>query len=88
MSATTHFPEARVPTKPRDTAAMTDGTDDEEEMSPTRVRVGLGIIAVVLVVAFGVLVTVEDAAARFLFMAIIVLGIFQTWRIFRKHRKQ
>jgi hypothetical protein len=66
---------------------MTDGTDDDE-VSPTRVRVGLGIIVVVLVLAFGVLVTVEDAATRFLFMAILVIGVFQTWRIFRKQRKR
>jgi hypothetical protein len=67
----------------RDTAGV---PDEDDEISPTRVRIGLGIIAIVMVVAIGVIVSVDQPAARFLFAAIIVIGLFQTWRIFRSQR--
>jgi hypothetical protein len=70
---------------PRDTAGV---PEEEDEISPTRVRVGLGIIAAVMVVAIGVMVTVDQPAARFLFGAIIVIGLYQTWRIFRSQRRK
>jgi hypothetical protein len=70
----------------RETGPMADAED--AEMSPTRVRIGLGIITVVMVVAIGVIVTVDEPAARFLFMAIILIGLFQTWRIFRAQRRR
>jgi hypothetical protein len=61
--------------------------DDQEEMSPIRVRVGLAMIAIVMVVSIGVIVSVHDSAARFLFTAILAIGVFQTWRIFRSQRR-
>jgi hypothetical protein len=62
--------------------------DEEGEISPTRVRVGLAIVAAVIVVSIGVIITVDEPAARFLFGAIIVIGLFQTWRIFRAQRRK
>jgi hypothetical protein len=62
--------------------------EDENEVSPTRIRVGLAIIAVVMVVAVGVFLTVDSSAARFLFAAIILIGLFQMWRIFRAQRRR
>lgn len=67
----------------RDTSAVAD----DEEISPTRVRIGLGIIALVMVIAVGVFVTTDQPAARFLFLAIILIGLYQTWRIFRSQRR-
>jgi hypothetical protein len=75
----------RYPSAPRDTAGV---PDEEDEINPTRVRIGLGIIAVVMVVAIGVVSTVHQPAARFLFGAIIVIGLYQTWRIFRSQRRK
>ncbi len=77
--------QTRNPVASRDTAGVPEADD---EISPTRVRVGLAIIAVVMVVAIGVIVTVDQPAARFLFAAIIVIGLYQTWRIFRAQRRR
>ena len=76
----------RTHVAPRDTAGVPE-EEEADEISPTRVRVGLGIIAAVMVVAIGVMVTVDQPAARFLFGAIIVIGLYQTWRIFRSQRR-
>jgi hypothetical protein len=79
------------PTTSRSSAAVRDTSDvaddAENDISPTRVRIGLAIIALVIVVSIGVIVTVDEPAARFLFSAIIVIGVFQTWRIFRMQRR-
>lgn len=76
---------ARPPLATRDTANV---PAEDDEISPTRVRIGLGIIALVMVVAIGVLITVDAPAARFLFLAIIIIGLYQTWRIFRSQRRK
>jgi hypothetical protein len=68
----------------RDTASVTD----EDEVNPTRVRIGLAIITLTIVIAIGVLLTVEAPAAKFLFGAILFIGLFQTWRIFRAQRRR
>jgi hypothetical protein len=74
-----------MPSPPtRDTAPVTD----EDDASPTRVRVGLAIITITMVVAIGVLLTVDAPAAKFLFGAILVIGLYQTWRIFRAQRRR
>lgn len=62
--------------------------EDEDEISPTRIRVGLAMVAVVIVVAIGVFLTVDSPAVRFLFAAIILIGLFQMWRIFRVQRRR
>jgi hypothetical protein len=65
-----------------------DPIDESSEVSPARVRIGLVMVAIVMVVAVGVITTVTDPAARFLFAAILAVGLFQTWRIFRRNRRR
>jgi hypothetical protein len=61
--------------------------EEEGEISPTRVRIGLGLIMATIVIAIGLFVTVNDPAPRFIFAAIIVIGLFQMWRLFRTMRR-
>jgi hypothetical protein len=68
----------------RETAVMSD----DDEINPTRVRIGLAMVAFTIIVSIGVLLTVESTAAKFLFTAILVIGLFQTWRIFRAQRRR
>jgi hypothetical protein len=57
--------------------------DDEYEIDPKRVRIGLGLVVVTIVIAVGLFVTVTESFARFIFAAIIVIGLIQTFRLFR-----
>jgi len=76
--------EVMPPPPTRDTAPV----PDDDEVDPTRVRIGLAIITITIVVAIGVLLTVDAPAAKFLFGAILFIGLFQTWRIFRAQRRR
>jgi hypothetical protein len=59
---------------------------DDSEIDPRRVRIGMAIIGGITVVAFVLMLAIDDATARVVFGFVVVAGLIQTWRIRRNNR--
>ena len=62
--------------------------DTPNELSPAKVRVGLAIIAVVLVVALVMMAVVDSTLGRAIMFGVIVLVLLRAYLLYRSLRRE
>jgi hypothetical protein len=60
----------------------------EQEMDPRKVRIGLAMIAAVVVIALALIVVVDSTVARAVMAGIAVLGVVRAYLLYRSIRRE
>jgi hypothetical protein len=58
------------------------------EINPTKVRIGLAVLAVVLIVALGMIAVIESPAGKALMFAIAATVLVRAFLLFRSLRRE
>ena len=58
------------------------------EINPTKVRIGLAVLAVVLIVAIGMIAVIESPAGKALMFAIAATVLVRAFLLFRSLRRE
>jgi hypothetical protein len=60
----------------------------EDEVNPAKVRIGLAIIAVVVLVALGLVVVIDSTIGRAIMFAVALTALVRAYMLYRSLRRE